>query len=271
MPAFLPSWSDFSSWSVWTYWFRTAVEIGLLYLLLYYVLMAFERISAGGKIRGLSLVLAAAVLAATVARVLNLHAISWLLQAAIGLSFVVLCVVFQPELRRLFTRMGGLFPNQEMAGNTGIIQQLVDAVAYMADRRIGALIVIARGDRLDDYINSSPLDCEATSKSVVAFFWKDSPLHDGAMIIRDGRIAAAGVILPLTENIEYKHLPGTRHRAGIGISEDSDALVVLVSEETGAISVADRGKLMRGLTRQDLEVLLNRVFADNARRRTVRS
>jgi len=270
MPEFLPSWQELGSWSVWAYYVRSAIEIGLLYLLLYYVLMAFERISAGGKIRGLSLVLTGAVLAATIARVLNLHAISWLIQAAIGLSAVMLCVVFQPELRRLFTRMGGLFPNTGLVTGENTISQLIDAVAYMADRRIGALIVIARGDRLDDYINSSPLDCEATAKSVVAFFWKDSPLHDGAMIIRDGRIAAAGVILPLTENIEYKHLPGTRHRAGIGISEDTDALVVLVSEETGSISVADQGKLIRGITRQDLEVLLGRVFAADGRRRGVR-
>lgn len=270
MFGFFPTWQELGSWSVWSYFLRSAIEIGLLYLLLYYVLVAFERISAGGKIRGLSLVLTGAVVAATVARVLNLHAISWLLQAAIGLSAIILCVVFQPELRRLFTRMGGLFPNNELVGGENLIGQLIDAVTYMVDRRIGALIVIARGDRLDDYINSSPLDCEATAKSVVAFFWKDSPLHDGAMIIRDGRIAAAGVILPLTENIEYKHLPGTRHRAGIGISEDTDAVVILVSEETGTISVADRGKLLRGLTRQDLEVLLGRVFTANARRRTVR-
>lgn len=262
MPSF-----DWSRWSDWVYYGRSALEIGLLWVVLYWVLIAFERISAGGKIRGLSLVLAGVVLAATVARLLQLHAISWLLQAAVGLSALVLCVVFQPELRRLFTRMGGLFPNQDLSASASIIGQLVDAVAYMSDRRIGALIVIERGDRLDDYIKSSPLDCELTAKSVATLFWKDTPLHDGAMIVREGRIAAAGVILPLTENIEYKHLPGTRHRAGIGISEDTDALAILVSEETGTISVGDRGKLLRGLNRQDLEILLGRVFAERARRK----
>ncbi len=264
------NWFQGVDWSTLAFYLRSAIEIGLLWILLYYVLLAFERISAGGKLRGLSLVLAAVVLAAIIARVAQLNAILWLIQAAVGLSAIVLCVVFQPELRRLFTRMGTLFPNQDLSAHANIIGHLIDAVAYMSDRRIGALIVIERNDRLDDYVNNSPLDCEITAKSVATLFWKDTPLHDGAMIIRDGRISAAGVILPLTENVEYKHLPGTRHRAGIGISEDTDALAILVSEETGTISVADRGKLLRGLNRQDLEILLGRVFAAKVRGQAAR-
>ncbi|HYE06606.1 MAG TPA: diadenylate cyclase [Planctomycetota bacterium] len=258
-----PGWMDWRELSFYT---RSGIEIAILYLLLYWLLVGLERISAGGKLKGLSLAVAGLVCAAMVARVAQLHAISWLLQASIGFSAIIMGVVFQPELRRLFTRMGGLFPNQDLSANASIIQQMIDAITSMADRRIGALIVVERSDRLDDYINTSPLDCEVTAKSVMSLFWKDTPLHDGAMIIRDGRIAAAGVILPLTENIEYKHLPGTRHRAGIGISEDTDALALLVSEETGSISVADRGKLNRGLTRQDLEILLGRTFAGHVRR-----
>ncbi len=258
-----PSWLD---WRELSFYSRSGIEIAILYLMLYWLLVGLERISAGGKLKGLSLAVAGLVCAAMVARVAQLHAISWLLQASIGFSAIIMGVVFQPELRRLFTRMGGLFPNQDLSANASIIQQMIDAITSMADRRIGALIVVERSDRLDDYINTSPLDCEVTAKSVMSLFWKDTPLHDGAMIIRDGRIAAAGVILPLTENIEYKHLPGTRHRAGIGISEDTDALALLVSEETGSISVADRGKLNRGLTRQDLEILLGRTFAGHVRR-----
>jgi diadenylate cyclase len=259
----MPEWINAPQ--VW-YYARSAIEIAILYLMLYWLLISLERISAGGKLKGLSLAIAGLVCAAMVARLAGLHAISWLLQASIGFSAIVMGVVFQPELRRLFTRMGGLFPNQDLSGNANIIEQLVDAIAFMADRRIGALVVVERSDRLDDYINTSPLDCEVTAKLVIALFWKETPLHDGAMIIRDGRIAAAGVILPLTENVEYKHLPGTRHRAGIGISEDTDALALLVSEETGSISVADRGKLIRGITRQDLEILLGRIFAGQIRR-----
>jgi diadenylate cyclase len=269
--SWLPTLGELRDWSFWWYVFRSGIEISLLFLLIYQLLRAFERISAGGKIRGISLIITGVVAAAGTARLLELHAISWLLQTALGLTAIVLCVVFQPELRRLLTRMGGLFPNQDLSRNADIIPALTDAVSYLSDRRIGALIVIERGDRLDDYIKSSPIDCDVTAKTVTTFFWKDTPLHDGAMIIRDARIAAAGVILPLTENVEYKHLPGTRHRAGIGISEDTDALVILVSEETGTISVADRGKLLRGINRQDLEVLLGRVFAQRARRKAGRA
>jgi diadenylate cyclase len=246
-------------WGDVTFYLRSALEIGILAVLIYYLLLALERISAGGKIKGISLFLAVVVLAWMVAKSFQLHAITWLLQASIGFSALILVVVFQPELRRLFTRLGGFFPHPE-AGGVETVPQLLDALVYMSSRRIGALIVIERTDNLDDYILSSPLDCELTAKSMTALFWKDSPLHDGAVILRNGRIAGAGVILPLTNNVEFKSLSGTRHRAAIGISEDTDALALVVSEETGAISMADKGGLTRGLSRQDLEVVLGRVF-----------
>jgi diadenylate cyclase len=247
-------------WSDLPYLMRSALEIGILTALIYLLLRALERISAGGKIKGISLFFAVVVAAWMVARLAQLHAITWLLQASIGFSALILVVVFQPELRRLFTRLGGFFPHQEGIGGGNVAQQLVEAMVYMSSRRIGALIVIERTDNLDDYIRSSPLDCELNAKSVTALFWKDSPLHDGAVILRAGRIAGAGVILPLTNNVEFKSLSGTRHRAAIGISEDTDALALVVSEESGAISMADKGTLTRGLSQQDLEVLLGRVF-----------
>lgn len=247
-------------WGDLSFYIRSAVEITILFILIYWLLRALERISAGGKIKGISLFLALMVVAWMAARLFQLHAIVWLLQASIGFSALILVVVFQPELRRLFTRLGGFFPQQEVGGDLTAIPQLLDALVYMSSRRIGALIVIERNDNLDDYITSSPLDCELTAKSLTALFWKDSPLHDGAVLVRHGRIAGAGVILPLTNNVEFKSLSGTRHRAAIGISEDTDALALVVSEETGLISMADKGALTRGLSRQDLEVILGRVF-----------
>lgn len=244
----------------WPYLIRAALEIAILWLAVYWLLRALESISAGGKIKGISLILAAVVGAWLAARWLDLHAISWLLQTMVGFSAIVLIVVFQPELRRLLSRLGGILPHGQTGTGMHLVGPLVEAIMQMAERRIGALIVIERNDRLDNYITSSPLDCELTAKSVVSLFWKDSPLHDGAVIVRTGRIAAAGVILPLTSNIEFKSLSGTRHRAGIGISEDTDALALVVSEETGQISMADRGQFTRGLTRQDLEILFARVF-----------
>jgi diadenylate cyclase len=259
-------WLELERWRHWlvltdlTWYLRSGLEITILAVVIYYVLIALERISAGGKIKGISLALAGVVGAWMLARVFQLHAISWLLQAMIGFSALILIVIFQPELRRLFSRLGGFFPGTPEVAGGATLPQIVEAVGYMASRRIGALIVLERADRLDNFIASSPLDCELTGKALIALFWKDSPLHDGAVIVRGGRIAGAGVILPLTDNPEFKGLSGTRHRAAIGISEDTDALALVVSEETGAISIADKGTLTRGLSRQDVEILLGRVF-----------
>ena len=250
----MPEWSDL------IYWSRSGLEILIITVVIYQLLLALERISAGGKLRGLSLTLSLVVVTWMVARFAQFHAITWLLQAGIGVSAVVMAVVFQPELRRLFTRLGGFFPNQDLSVNASIVGELLDAVAYMSSRRIGALIVIERGDRLDEYVNSSPLDCEASSKAVTTIFWKDSPLHDGAVVVRGGRIAAAGVILPLTNNIAFMQLSGTRHRAAIGITEETDCLSLVVSEETGRISVASFGELIQGLTITEVLERINRHF-----------
>lgn len=242
------------------YLIRAGVEVVILWIAVYWLLRALERISAGGKIKGISLVLAAVVGAWLAARWFDLHAISWLLQTFVGFSAVILIVVFQPELRRLLSRLGGILPQGQQSAGPHLVAPLVEAMQVMAERRIGALIIIERNDRLDNYVASSPLDCELTARSLVALFWKDSPLHDGAVIVRGGRIAAAGVILPLTASSEFKSLSGTRHRAGIGISEDTDALALVISEETGQISMADRGQFTRGLSRPDLEQLFARLF-----------
>ncbi len=244
-----------------TWYLRNLAELAILAVVIYHLLRALERISAGGKIKGISLILALVVGAWMGARLLQLHAISWLLQTSIGFMALVLVVVFQPELRRLFSRLGGILPTTEAPhAQAEAVGELVEAVIHCASRRIGALIVIERTDRLDHYIASSPLDCQLTAKVLTSLFWKDAPLHDGAVVVRRGRIAGAGVILPLTANAEFKGLSGTRHRAAIGISEDTDALALVVSEETGAISMADRGTLVRGLSRQDVEILLGRVW-----------
>ena len=257
---------DIETWRRWlvftdlTWYLRSAVEIGPRAGSPPARARARPFISPPAEMKGISLALAGVVCAWLLARVFQLHAISWLLQAMIGFSALILIVIFQPELRRLFSRLGGFFPGATEPAGAAVLPQLVEAVAYMASRRIGALIVIERNDRLDSFISSSPLDCELTGKALISLFWKDAPLHDGAVVVRGGRIAGAGVILPLTDNPEYKGLSGTRHRAAIGISEDTDALALVVSEETGAISIADKGSLTRGLSRQDVEILLGRVF-----------
>ncbi len=247
-------------WTEIAYYLRSALEIGILWIVVFQLLKALERISAGGKIKGISLALGGVVAAWMIARWTGLHAISFLLQASIGFTALVLVVVFQPELRRLFSRLGGMLPHAEVQGDAKAVAHLVDALVTMSTRRIGALVVIERNDRLDDFIAAGPLDCDLSAKSLVTIFWKDSPLHDGAVIVRGGRIVAAGIILPLTGKPEYARMSGTRHRAAIGISEDTDALALIVSEETGAISMAVQGEFTRGLSRQDVEIVLTRIF-----------
>ena len=218
---------------------------------------------------GVAITISAVVAAAFLARLAQLHAITWLLENAISFSAIILAIVFQSEVRRLFSRMGGWLPSHLAGDTASVIDQLLDAVEFMASRKIGALLVIERTDRLDDYVAASPLDCEITPKILCTIFWKDSPLHDGAMIIRNGRISAAGVILPLTENFEYKDLSGTRHRAAIGIQKTPTHSAWWCRRDRHDFC-SDNGKLITPLTREDLGILLSRSFGGGraARRAT---
>lgn len=244
------------------------LEIVILSVLIYWILLAIDRISAGGKLKGMSLAFFIVVLAAWGANLAELHAITWLLGAAISFSAVILAVVFQPELRRLFVRMGTLLASHEHEATAQLMDKIVESSFLLSAERIGALIVFERNDHLDNYIATGPFECSISVRSFQTIFWKNSPVHDGAVIIRQGKIVAAGVILPLTQNFEYRMLSGTRHRAGIGITEDTDALALLVSEETGGISIADRGKLYENLSREDLSVYLKRCFGARGQRLT---
>ncbi|MHC5067665.1 MAG: diadenylate cyclase, partial [Planctomycetota bacterium] len=173
------TWADLDYYYV--YVVAPAVQIAVLWAVFYVLLRGLERISAAVKLKGLAVVVGVVALAAIVARLARLHAINWLLENALSFGAVILAIVFSPELRRLFTRMGGLLPSAGREGQAKVLDHLIDAVVFMAERRIGALIVIERSDHLGDYISQSPLDCEITAKSLVALFWKDSPLHDGAV------------------------------------------------------------------------------------------
>jgi diadenylate cyclase len=229
------------------------VQIVIIFLLIYWALLSLERIAAGVKLRGLVIAILTSMLAVIAARLLELHAIEWLLMHALGLSLVVIALVFQPEIRRLFTRIGGIFTTGQGTG-IRMITELANALREMSDRRIGALIVIERAEKLEAWLKQENiLDCRLNNRLLISLFWKDSPFHDGAIVIRQGRIVGAGVILPLTDSEEMRHLTGTRHRAAVGITEDTDALALVVSEETGAISLADRGQLITPLSHEELE------------------
>lgn len=194
---------------------------------------------------------------------LNLYAFSFIMEQFLQIGLIALVVLFQPELRRMLDHIGNMKlrkffgvekPVSEMAP---IITQTVAACEVMSRERVGALIVFARDNHLEEYFKTgTKIDGQVSDQLLRNIFFPKASLHDGAVIIREGRVAAAGCVLPLSDSNRLSADLGTRHRAGVGISEVSDAVVVIVSEETGTISVAVGGMLKRHLASQTLERLL---------------
>ena len=194
---------------------------------------------------------------------LNLYTLGFIMEQFLQIGLIALVVLFQPELRRMLDHLGNMKfhkflgmekPGQEIAP---IISQTVAACEVLSREKVGALIVFARDNRLDEYVKTgTKIDGQVSDQLIRNIFFPKASLHDGAVIIRDGRITAAGCVLPLSASERLSADLGTRHRAGVGVSEASDAVVVIVSEETGTISVAVGGMLKRHLASQTLEKLL---------------
>ncbi len=195
--------------------------------------------------------------------IFKLYTLNWILSKILEIGVIALVIMFQPELRRMLERFGGrFFTNLISSGGAAspeqqAIEATVAACEIMSKEKVGALLIFERSMPLDEYFKTGTIvDAKVSDQLLRNLFFKNSPLHDGAVIVRGSRVAAAGCVMPLTENT---HLPsdiGTRHRAGIGSSEVSDAVVVIVSEETGTISVAIGGMLKRHLAPKTLEKLL---------------
>ena len=198
-----------------------------------------------------------------VTEALELHTMNFLLDQVLAVGLIAVVVLFQPELRRMLDHLGSMklqnfFGVQKTAQEIDtVIAQTVSACVAMSKAHVGALIVFERDTLLDDYMKSgTQIDGQTSEQLIRNIFFPLAALHDGAMIIRGGRVGAAGCVLPLSESKRLSADLGTRHRAGVGISEVSDAVVIIVSEETGAISVAVGGMLKRHLAPQTLEKLL---------------
>ena len=227
---------------------------------LFYKLLPMLRSTGTARIAG---VVATIIIIAWMTGILRLHTLSWILNQFLAVGLLAVVVLFQPELRRMIDHISNmrwkkLFgtgkPEQEMIS---VINQTVRACADMSKEKVGALIVFARDNRLDEYFKTGTLiDGQVSDQLIRNIFFPKAALHDGAMIIRDGRVMAAACVLPLSESERLSADLGTRHRAAVGISEVSDAVVVVVSEETGSISVAVGGVLKRHLAAQTLERLL---------------
>ena len=208
-------------------------------------------------------VVIAIIVITSLSAVLEMHTLSFILGQFLAIGAIALVILFQPELRRMLDHLGSVKLSSLLIGEKPIpemipvIDQTVRACEIMSRERVGALIVFARTARLEDYFKTgTQIDGQVSDQMIRNIFFPKAPLHDGAMIIRDGRIVAAGCVLPLSESDRISADLGTRHRAGVGMSEVSDAVVVIISEETGAISVAVGGMLKRHLAYQTLERIL---------------
>jgi diadenylate cyclase len=198
------------------------------------------------------------ILLGLISRLFDLSELSWVLEHAISLLPMSLIIIFQQDLRLGLAEIAGRRSGQLKASNTEVKEELLSAVETLMRRKIGALIAIERNVQLDEFIGTTgvKLDCEILDDLIVSLFFPNSPLHDGGMIIRNGRICAASCVFPVS-TIQVGRRFGTRHRAAIGLSEHSDALIIIVSEELGILSVAYNGQIYRGLKIAELKEVLD--------------
>ena len=239
---------------------RDVLDILLVTYLIYRVVLLVRSTSAMRIAKGFMAIL----VISAVTQIQELWTLNFLLGQILSIGLLALVILFQPELRRMMDHLGSsvslrrfLAPERELGEMDMVISQTVKACEIMGRERVGALIVFARTHQLDEYFKTGTvIDSRVSEQLIRNIFFPKAALHDGAMIIRDGRIAAAGCVMPLSDSHRLSADLGTRHRAGVGTSEASDAVVVIVSEETGTISVAVGGMLKRHLAPQTLERLL---------------
>jgi diadenylate cyclase len=232
------------------------VEIVLIYLFLLVVYRFVKGSTGDSALRGVAILFTFLLLAVYfVADAVGLYRIAKLLEKVVDYLFIGVIVVFQPELRRGLTRLGqNRAFGRLITRKEDVIPRLVASVFRLSRAKTGGLIALERGVGLRNYVErATELDAKFSAELIDSIFYDGNPLHDGAVIMRGGRVVAAGCLFPLTENPDIGKRLGTRHRAGIGLSEETDALVLIISEETGRVSLADRGELTQDLNREQLE------------------
>ena len=247
----------------WTSLFSSPLSIAINIfdiLIVAYILYRFTKAIAGTNIMILVRGVIIFVLAQFVANILGLTTISWLINQIITYGVIAAVVIFSPEIRTGLERLGratDFFSNSTVSAEEQMIRSFVKAVEYMSPRKIGALVAIQRVRTLQEYIATGiPLDSKISAELLINIFIPNTPLHDGAVIIRDNRIAVTSAYLPLTERTGISKEFGTRHRAAIGLSEVSDALTFIVSEETGGISITYNGVFKHNLSLEEFEAEL---------------
>lgn len=242
----------------------TLLDLAAVTLIFYWLLAVVQGTRAVQLVRGIIILWLASALLSTV---FQLGTLTWLIRNS-GLALLIaIPIIFQPELRRALEQLGrtGTWLTPGFLGGRNALEEMVDEVTaactLLARQKHGALIVLERQTGLQDYADRGvPLDAELTRQLLLSVFYPNSPLHDGAVIARAGRLVAAGAVLPLSDNVLSPSQFGTRHRAGLGISEYSDAIAVIVSEERGTIAVAANGRLVGNLNTERLRKLLLDLF-----------
>ena len=242
---------------------RDTVDIAIVAFGIYWLLLLIRGTRAVQILVGLVL-LAGASLAS---KAFELATVQWILDNFLSSAVLIIIVLFQADIRRALARVGrGVFPAVSRREESQILEEVVRAAQSLAERGIGALFVLERETRLDDLVEAGvAIDAAVTKDLLCAIFLPPSPLHDGAVVIQSGRIAWAGCVLPLTLREGLPDGLGTRHRAAIGITEESDAVVVVVSEETRAISVVFGGELIRDLDGPRLREILREILSGEVR------
>ena len=239
------------------YLWQPILEILFIWALIYYLIRFFEGTRAIQVLMGL-IVLAVIF---NIAKVLELHAVNWVLTKLFAVGVVAFLIIFQPELRRALAKIG---QNTSLGGflkGGGLIDELMQAAEQLARAHRGAIIAIERDVGLKNYVESGiGLDSKVSAELLITLFAPNTPTHDGAVVIQGDRIAACGSLFPLSQNPALARTLGTRHRAAIGLTEETDAVCIVISEETGAISVAVYGKLTRDLEGDALRRLLSSLF-----------
>lgn len=239
----------------------SAIDVLLISLLFFWVLLLLRGTTAMAVMRGVFILLTGAVI---LGQLFDLRVLNFLIRNSFTGLLIALPIIFQPEIRRALERVGrtGARAFGATLQNPGTIEAVAEAAAEMAKRHNGALIVLERETGLQDYVDTGiPLDAVPSPELIENIFFPNSPMHDGALVIRGSRVVAASVTLPLSDDALPGEL-GTRHRAALGITERTDAVAVVVSEETGGISVAADGRLHTRLDEARLRALLDRLLTE---------
>jgi diadenylate cyclase len=243
------------------------LDILVVSLMTYWILLLIRGTRAVNMLGGLAILFIAYI----VSQILPMYTLHWILSIFLGSIIIIIVVLFQEDLRRALTRMGRnpLFSGMSKVEESRLLEEVVAAMVAMSERHVGALLVLERETRLDDFLaGGTVLDAKVSRETLKSIFFPLSPLHDGATVLRAGRIYLAGCFLPLTIRSDIQKSWGTRHRAALGITERSDAVVILVSEEDGSISLAMDGTLQHALSQDGLKKRLHELFTPHVPKKT---